>query len=86
MGSEMCIRDRFTTYGVSPADANSPEAQVVGSGAAWIFTEGRLIRGTWDKPTPNAVTQYFDSNGNPVELLPGRIWVELPQPGGASLR
>ena len=77
---------QFTTYGVSPADANSPEAQVVGSGAAWIFTEGRLIRGTWDKPTPNAVTQYFDSNGNPVELLPGRIWVELPQPGGASLR
>ncbi len=77
---------RFTTYGVSPADAASPEANVVGSGAAWIFTEGRLIRGSWSQSGPSAVTQFSDENGNPVELLPGRVWVELPQPGGASLR
>ncbi len=77
---------QFTTYGVSPADANSPEAQVVGNGAAWIFTEGRLIRGTWNKPAPNSITQYSDANGSPIELQPGRIWVELPEPGGASLR
>lgn len=77
---------RFTNYGVSPADANSPEAQVVGSGAAWIFSEGELIRGSWSKPGANAVTQYSDDNGNPIELLPGRVWVELPRPGGASLR
>lgn len=77
---------RFTTYGVSPADRASPEANVVGSGAAWIFTEGRLIRGSWNQSGASDVTQFSDENGNPVELLPGRVWVELPQPGGASLR
>ncbi len=77
---------RFTPYGVSPADRNSPEANVVGTGRAWIFTEGRLVRGSWHKPSADAVTNYFDQNGDPLELLPGRIWVELPKPGGASLR
>jgi len=77
---------RFTSYGVSPADRNSPEAIVVGKGRAWIFTEGRLIRGSWQKPTADSVTQYYDQNGDLVELLPGRVWVELPKPGGASLR
>ncbi len=77
---------RFTPYGTSRADANSPEAITVGSGTAWIFTEGQLIEGTWSKPNPDAVTVYADGAGNPVELLPGRVWVELPRPGGASLR
>lgn len=77
---------QFTPYGVSPADRNSPEAQTVGNGRAWVFTEGVLIRGSWSKPTANAVTSYRDSEGNEVELLPGRVWVELPKPGDATVR
>jgi len=77
---------RFTPYGVSPADRNSPEADVLGRGRAWIFTEGKLIRGSWSKPKPNSVTQYRDSEGNPIQLLPGRVWVEIPKPGDATLR
>ena len=76
---------RFTPYGVSPADANSPEANVLGRGRAWIFTEGKLIRGSWSKPDPDSVTLYRDSEGNPIQLLPGRVWVEIPEPGGATL-
>ena len=77
---------RFTPYGVSAADANSPEAITVGSGTAWIFTEGQLIEGNWSKPNPDAVTAYTDGRGNPIELEPGRVWVEIPTPSGASLR
>lgn len=77
---------RFTPYGTSPADRNSPEATTVGSGTAWIFTEGQLIRGNWSKASGDAVTIYTDGDGNVVELAPGRVWVELPPPGGASLR
>ena len=77
---------QFTPYGVSPADKNSPEANTIGRGRAWIFTEGVLIRGSWSKPTADAVTLYRDSNGDTIELLPGRVWVELPKPGDASLR
>ncbi len=77
---------QFTPYGVSPADRNSPEANVIGKGRAWIFTEGKLIRGSWRKPNANAVPLYFDSEGNPLQLLPGRVWIELPRPGDATLR
>ncbi len=77
---------RFTPYGTSQADRNSPEATTVGTGAAWIFTEGQLIRGNWSKDNGHAVTVYTDSAGNVVELQPGRVWVELPLPGTASLR
>ena len=77
---------RFTPYGTSPADAASPEAITVGSGTAWIFTEGQLIEGSWSKANAQAVTRYFDSEGTPVEILPGRVWVEIPTPGSASLR
>lgn len=76
---------RFTPYGVSPADANSPEANVVGRGRAWIFTEGNLIRGSWSKPGVDDVTLYRDSEGNPIQLLPGRVWVEIPEAGSATL-
>lgn len=77
---------QFTNYGVSPADKNSPEAIATGSGAAWIFTEGKVIKGTWSKPRARDVTVYTDANGDQVELLPGRVWIELPKPGGASSR
>ncbi len=77
---------QFTEYGTSAADVNSPEAIAVGGGVAWIFTEGVVIEGRWDKPSATSVTVYTDANGAPVELLPGRVWVELPRPGGATLR
>lgn len=77
---------RFTSYGTSIADPSSPEATTVGTGVAWIFTEGQLVEGTWSKPTPDSVTAYLDGAGNPVEILPGRVWVEIPEPGNASLR
>lgn len=77
---------RFTPYGVSPADANSPEAVVTGSGTAWIFTEGELIIGTWSKPRQTRVTIYRDGDGNEIELLPGRVWIEVPPPGSGTLR
>ncbi len=77
---------QFTRYGVSPADANSPEAIATGSGDAWIFTEGRVIEGTWRKPKARNVTVYEDADGREIEILPGRVWVELPPPGKATLR
>jgi len=77
---------QFTRYGVSPADATSPEAIATGSGAAWIFTEGQLIEGTWSKPKARNVTTYKDADGKEIALLPGRVWVELPRPGRATHR
>lgn len=53
------------------------EGDVTGEGAAWIFSDGKLIRGTWSRTAREEVIQYFDAAGQPVKLLPGSTWVEL---------
>jgi hypothetical protein len=64
----------------------SPEAVLEGEGEAWVFTDGKLIRGRWSRPTRGDVTQYLDAGGQPIALTPGRTWIELaPGPGSATV-
>ena len=39
------------------------EATVVGSGVAWIATNGRTIKGTWKKTALTKPTRFFDATG-----------------------
>jgi hypothetical protein len=80
---------QFTEYQnsgyIDVSGAPSPEAILVGEGEAWVLTGGKLVRGRWVRPDAGAVTQYLDAAGQPIPLKPGRTWVELPEPGGASV-
>lgn len=60
------------------------EAVLVGSGDAWVFSDGKVTKGKWSKPSADAVTSYADAAGKPVGLTPGTTWVELAPPGSAS--
>jgi hypothetical protein len=62
-----------------------PEAELVGSGEAWILTDGKVVKGTWSKPTAEAVTAFNGPDGKPVPLTPGQTWVELAPVGSARL-
>lgn len=77
---------QFTQYKTSSADPNSPEAITTGSGDVWVFTGGRLIRGTWNRKDKESITTYTDDNGNVIRLAPGSTWIELPRPGSAEPR
>jgi hypothetical protein len=48
-----------------------PEAQLVGQGEAWLFTDGIVAKGRWSKPSPGVPTAYRDPAGAPVKLTPG---------------
>ena len=61
------------------------EANVVGSGTAWISTNGRTIKGTWKKKSLTAPTQFFDAAGKPVTLTVGQTFVQVAA-GRAGLR
>lgn len=61
-----------------------PEGKVIGSGEAWIFTDGKIVKGTWSKPDPATATSYKDSAGAPIAITPGITWIELPPPGAAK--
>lgn len=70
---------------VDVTGAVSPEAVLAGEGEAWIFTGGQLIRARWSRPDEGALTSYTDSAGQPVRFAPGSTWVELADPGTATL-
>jgi hypothetical protein len=75
------VTDGFATgEGVNPPPP-IPKGETIGSGTALIFTDGMLVHASWSKASPTAVTQYTDSNGRPIQLTPGRTWVELAPMG-----
>ena len=69
----------ITPYGPSPADPRSPEAHTLGSGEALVFTNGHVIRGTWDRPSAELPATLTDGTGEVIRLTPGQTWIELPR-------
>jgi hypothetical protein len=53
------------------------EAQVIGTGVAWIATNGRTIKGTWRKASLTDPTRFFDSSGSLVTLTAGQTFVQV---------
>ena len=74
---------QFVRYGTSPAAETSPEAETVGTGVAWIFPDGHLIIGEWDRTDANMPAIYH-VEGEEIRLTPGRTWVALAEEGTAS--
>ena len=77
---------QFIDYTTSAADSRSPEAVTVGQGSAWFFNSGTVSQGTWRRGSTAETTSYFASDGSPMMVTPGQIWIELPRSGGAALR
>jgi hypothetical protein len=53
------------------------EAKVVGSGKAWIATNGRTIVGTWKKSSVAGPTRFYDKAGKPVTLTVGQTFIQV---------
>jgi hypothetical protein len=53
------------------------EGDVIGSGQAWISTNGSTIQGTWKKTSVKSATQFFDKAGKPVVLTVGQTFVQV---------
>ncbi len=70
---------RFGSLG--PGQHGRLEAANVGSGPAWIATNGTVIRGTWKKASATAPTRFFDRSGNAVTLTRGQTFVQVIPPG-----
>ncbi len=53
-----------------------------GSGAAAVFQDGTMIKGTWKKPSRLERTRFYDESDKDIELNRGKIWLEvIPQNG-----
>ena len=60
------------------------EATVVGSGPAWIATNGRTIKGTWVKKSLTSPTIFRNSDGRPVTFTIGQTFIQV-LPYGSSI-
>jgi hypothetical protein len=76
---------QFVRYGQSVAYAGSPEVKVIGTGNAWILTDGQLIAGKWSRPTSGSLTQFRDLEGEIILLTPGITWIALPRAETAEI-
>ncbi|MFM7013427.1 MAG: DUF3048 C-terminal domain-containing protein, partial [Actinomycetota bacterium] len=54
-----------------------PRTVMIDSGMAWIFHNGKRIKGTWSKASQSAPIQLFDEAGAPIYLAAGNTWIEL---------
>ena len=69
-----------------PLDDGHPEKQrleadIIGSGRAWISTNGRTIEGTWRKDEVTSATRFFDADGRPVTLTIGQTFIQVVDVG-----
>jgi Protein of unknown function (DUF3048) N-terminal domain/Protein of unknown function (DUF3048) C-terminal domain len=60
------------------------EARNVGSGKAWIATNGRTIVGTWKKTSLAGPTRFYDKTGKAVTLTVGQTFIQV-MPLGSSV-
>ncbi len=71
---------KATQY-VDAAGTKVLETIVLGSGEAAVYTAGREIVGTWDRPDAAFGARYLDGAGSEIALRPGQTWVHLLPPG-----
>ena len=53
------------------------EADLIGSGKAWISTNGRTIEGKWKKSSQTKPTRFYDRAGNRVALTAGQTFIQV---------
>jgi len=67
----------ITEYRPSRIDARSPEAQTVGNGPVYVFSDGEVIEGRWQREFNGFAIEWVDADGEIIELTPGPTWIEL---------
>lgn len=49
--------------------------QVHGTGDAYVFTNGKVIKGTWKREGDYDPNMFYDENGNEIVLNQGKTWI-----------
>jgi hypothetical protein len=71
------VNIEYGPYEESPGSTGDVEAQLVGTGTAYVLRNGRVERGTWSHPSWSDIPVLTTTDGKPMTLEPGNTWVEL---------
>ena len=62
---------------VDAAGNPSPRVKLTGTGKAYVLLDGKVVVGSWERPTLEAPTTFLSKGGKEISLAPGRTWVQL---------
>jgi len=65
---------------IEPGHAR-PVLKSTGTGPAWIYREGRVVKGKWVKERNVSLTRLVDANGNEIPLIRGRTFFQVVPTG-----
>jgi hypothetical protein len=57
----------------------------LGTGEAWVLTNGKVVHGTWERASREDRTVFLDASGSEVPLRPGTTWVHLVTEGAPTV-
>jgi hypothetical protein len=75
-------------YTASPPGGGKglPSSNTIGTGKAFVFAEGKVTEGTWERESIEDWFTLKDTNGGILTVPPGKIWVSLvPSNRGLSI-
>ena len=65
----------FSLGALDASDAYYSNYAVIGSGAAYVFQDGGVTVGTWQKTSNSAQITFSDAQGQAIKLDPGQTWI-----------
>ncbi|MBR3595319.1 DUF3048 domain-containing protein [Candidatus Saccharibacteria bacterium] len=78
----MLVQERKASY-----DNYHEDISTIGAGDAYIFQNGIVIKGTWEKPSKDSQISFKDASGAEVKLVPGKTWISaIPASYGGSVQ
>ncbi len=60
------------------------QIDLVGKGEGKLYTAGKIIPITWEKPEARSITRIYDANHEEVKLNPGVTWFQIVEKGSTE--
>ena len=62
-----------------------PSSHTTGSGQAWVFADGKVVEGTWERETETGLVHADRCRRQQHRGPPGQVWISLvPDIGGLT--
>jgi hypothetical protein len=80
----MLVHNDETPWIEDPTGTHEYVMNLKGSGAAWVFRDGRQYFGHWERPLLEDPAVFVEQNGTKIRLAPGTTWEEFVPVGGTG--
>jgi hypothetical protein len=54
-----------------------PTSRTTGQGLAYIFADGKVVQGTWQRDDIDQWFTFADNDGEQILVPPGQAWISL---------